>query len=58
MVTGALEVVIDTIILVLPVRMVLGLQLPPKRKILLLFIFLLGGLYVSPLVTPFFIEHR
>lgn len=44
MVTGALEVVIDTIILVLPVRMVLGLQLSPKRKILLLFIFLLGGL--------------
>lgn len=53
MVTGALEVVIDTFILALPVRMVLGLQLSNKRKILLLFIFLLGGLYVFPPSSPF-----
>lgn len=44
MVTGALEVVIDTIILALPVRIVLGLQLSRKRRVLLLLIFLLGGL--------------
>lgn len=44
MATGALEVVIDTMILALPVRMVLGLQLSYKRKVFLLFIFLLGGL--------------
>lgn len=47
MVAGSLEVVIDIIILALPVRMVLGLQLTRKRKVMVLFIFLLGGLYVS-----------
>ena len=44
MVTGALEVVIDTMILALPVRIVLGLQLSRKRRVALLLIFLLGGL--------------
>ncbi|MCJ1246023.1 hypothetical protein MMC30_003227 [Trapelia coarctata] len=49
MVTGSIEVLMDAIILALPVRMVLGLQLTRKRKILVLLIFLLGGLYVFPL---------
>ena len=61
MVTGAIEVLIDMVILALPVRMVLGLQLSRKHKVSVLFIFLLGGLclpfsligryvYVSPIV--------
>lgn len=54
MAMGAVEVVIDTVILVLPVGMVLELQLPRRQKILLGGIFLLGGLYVSllPPSTP------
>ena len=44
MVTGAVEVVIDTTILALPVRMILGLQLSVRRKLSIIFIFLLGGL--------------
>ena len=44
MATGAIEVAIDTAILALPVRMVLGLQLSPKSKVSVIFIFLLGGL--------------
>ena len=44
MATGVIEVVIDTTILALPVRMVLGLQLSLKRKISIVLIFLLGGL--------------
>jgi len=54
MVTGSIEVLMDVIILALPVRMVLKLQLTRKRKILVLLIFLLGGLYVF----PFFFIHR
>jgi hypothetical protein len=46
MVMGAVELVIDTLILVLPVGMVLGLQLSSRQKILLGGIFLLGGLCV------------
>ncbi len=46
MVTGALEVVIDTAILTLPVRLVLGLQLSRNQKVSVLFVFLLGVLYV------------
>ena len=45
MITGAVEVIIDTAILALPVRMVLGLQLSRKRKVSIMLIFLLGGLY-------------
>lgn len=44
MATGAAEVAIDTAILALPVRMVLGLQLSRKSKVYVVFIFLLGGL--------------
>lgn len=44
MATGAAEVIIDTAILALPVRIVLGLQLSWKRKVSVVFIFLLGGL--------------
>ena len=47
MAMGAVELVIDTVILVLPVGMVLGLQLSRRQKILLGGIFLLGGLCVS-----------
>lgn len=51
---GAIEVVIDTVILALPVRMVLGLNLSRKRKISLVLIFLLGGLYATlDLISPF-----
>ena len=49
MVMGSVEVVIDTIILALPVRMVLGLQLSRKRKASLVLVFLLGGLYAPQL---------
>ncbi|ERF69692.1 hypothetical protein EPUS_03684 [Endocarpon pusillum Z07020] len=46
MVTGAVEVIIDTAILALPVRMVLRLQLSQKRKISIMLIFLLGGFVI------------
>jgi hypothetical protein len=46
MVTGAVEVVIDTVILALPVRMVLGLRVSSKQKASIVLIFLLGSLYV------------
>jgi hypothetical protein len=49
MVTGVLEVVIDIIILALPVRMVLRLQLSRKRRFSIMLVFLLGGLYVAPI---------
>jgi hypothetical protein len=52
MAMGTVELVIDTVILVLPVPMVLGLQLCKKQKVLLAGIFLLGGLCVSPLLLP------
>ena len=54
MVTGALEGVIETVILALPMRMMFGLQLSRERKVFLLLIFLLGGLYVIPvsLIPP------
>ena len=44
MITGATEVVIDTLILALPIRMVLSLQLTTKRKVSIVIVFLLGGL--------------
>ena len=56
MVTGALEVVIEIVILALPMRMVLGLQLSRKRKLSILFVFLLGALYV--LLRSFSIQGR
>ena len=52
MAMGAVELVIDTVILVLPIGMVLGLQLSRRQKILLGGIFLLGGLCVSHSPLP------
>jgi hypothetical protein len=52
MVTGAVEVVIDTTILALPVRTVLQLHLSQKQKVSILLVFLLGGLYDSPFLSP------
>ena len=46
MTTGATEIAIDTIILALPIRMVLLLQLSVKRKVSVVLVFLLGGLWV------------
>ena len=46
------ELAIDTVILSLPIRMVVALQLAPRRKCLVLMIFLLGGLWVLLLLTP------
>jgi hypothetical protein len=37
----------DVVILLLPIRLVLGLQIPSRQKIGLLFIFMTGGLCVS-----------
>ena len=47
MATGAVEVVIDTAILMLPIRMVLRLQLSRTTKASVILVFLLGGLYVT-----------
>ena len=44
MATGVVEVFIDTLILVLPVRVILGLRLSTKSKLSIIFIFLLGSL--------------
>jgi hypothetical protein len=41
---GAVELVIDSLLLILPVRMVLGLQLSRQQKVLVVGIFALGGL--------------
>lgn len=46
MTTGAVEVLIDSVILALPVHMVLRLHLSRSRKASIVFVFLLGGLYV------------
>lgn len=46
MVLGAAEVVIDTLTLALPVRVVLGMDLSRKRKFSVVCVFLLGGLWV------------
>ena len=45
--SGICEIVIDTAILCLPVRMISSIQLSRRNKIVLSSIFLLGGLYVS-----------
>jgi hypothetical protein len=52
MATGSAEVVIDSIILALPVRMVLNLQLSTKRKFSIMLVFLLGGLCVRSSFHP------
>ena len=44
LVAGALEVVIDVLILALPIRAVHKLQLSRKREVTVTFIFLLGAL--------------
>ena len=44
MATGIAEILIDALLLALPVRMILGLQLSRKSKASVVFIFLLGGL--------------
>lgn len=44
MATGTAEVVIDTAILMLPIRMVIGLQLTRTTKASVILVFLLGGL--------------
>ncbi|KAF7511193.1 hypothetical protein GJ744_005090 [Endocarpon pusillum] len=46
MATGAVEVAIDTVILALPVRMVLGLKVSSRQKISIVFIFLLGSFVI------------
>ncbi|CZT09297.1 related to integral membrane protein [Rhynchosporium agropyri] len=43
---GAVEIVIDTLLLILPVRMVLGLQLSRQQKVLVVGIFALGGFVI------------
>ncbi len=39
-----IDIILDTVILALPIKMVLGLQLSSQRRISLCFIFLLGSL--------------
>lgn len=46
MASGACEVFLDVMILFLPVSVVARMKLSPKRKLTVLGIFLLGGLYV------------
>lgn len=53
MVTGAVEVVLDTLVLALPVRVVLGLKLSRRRRFSVGCVFLLGGLYVALFNFPF-----
>ena len=45
---GAIDILVDVILLTLPVRMVLKIQLSPKQKASLACLFLLGGLQVLP----------
>ena len=45
---GAIDIIVDIIILALPVRMVLKIQLTPKQKASITCLFLLGGLQVLP----------
>jgi hypothetical protein len=44
LIIGIFDIVIDTAILILPVRAVLSLQMPTRTKVLVSGIFLLGGL--------------
>ena len=52
MAMGAVELVIDTLILLLPVQVIMGLRMSRQQKILLVGIFLLGGLYVHSHEPP------
>lgn len=45
---GLFEILIDIGILILPVGVVIGLQMPNSQKVLVAGIFLLGSLYVCP----------
>lgn len=45
------NVVTDFAILALPIQPVLGLKMRTRRKIQVLSIFLLGGMYVAPLYS-------
>ena len=47
MASGACEVLLDVLILALPIRAVLRLQLSTRKKITISGVFLLGGLYVA-----------
>ena len=38
------DVVLDAVILALPIKMILGLQMSYRRKVMLCFVFLVGGL--------------
>ena len=49
---GIVEIILDFVILLMPVRMVLKLQMSARRKALLCFIFLLGAGYVRMMRTP------
>ena len=44
MVSGVADVLIDLLILLLPIRMVVQLQIPQRKKIPMLLLFLLGSL--------------
>ena len=56
---GVAELVIDTVILVLPIGIVVKLWMPLQQKILVIGIFLLGGLYVFPLpIYPILIKEK
>lgn len=47
-VQGALNVVLDLFIISLPVPVILGLHMSPRRRIAVLAVFLTGILYVNP----------
>jgi cytochrome b561 len=46
MAAGVVELLLDLLILALPIRAVISINLSPRRKFSVLGIFLLGGLYV------------
>lgn len=46
--TAVFTIVTDVLVLLLPAYIFRDLNIPKKTKIALLFVFLLGGLYVSP----------
>jgi hypothetical protein len=52
MASGAVEIFLDAVILAMPISVVVRMQLSLKRRLTIIGIFLLGGLYVSPLPLP------
>lgn len=48
-----LDVVADFVVLILPMPAIIQLRLPMSKKIMVVIIFLLGGLYVYHLISPF-----